>query len=689
MIKQANANERSRWKKMFHACRAAVRSPAGSVVAEFLLPLLVLDIMCFGTEEDEENIIQEMKDVLSFRPTLNSAQPTNIIMTTNEIQKSVNTLFTTIDTLQIWAEKETEERYKSNRGHTQNQKNSIQHGKSIDSLHSNESMYAIWPCEESVARINDLISSIPLSMCAKAAAGAGLDARALQYLESETREQMVELIYDNNDSNDHNIEAQSSNGPGKSLFPLQKNNLGLMQDLLGRLNDCDSMTAVARERERGGLSLNIIDLIHEKEVLGDWKAALQGYEQALQLYQQMTNHSKYPQTLQYSLDKLDLEKGMCRCLLQLGQLESVSNQVRGILAKNKIHFGLTDANQRARDELLPYACEASWRLGRWSQLEILINSNVISAEHRSLQDADGLYHIKLGQACLGLHRGDMSEVSLSIRDARIAVMTSLASVARESYPRFYPYLLRLHCLREIENSSEILCANFKEKGKQENSDSLFFDHVRSDSPTSWFWDGRLRMAAPEVAGASEIRNVRLALSRIAKEPSLEGNLWLKMGKSTRKAGLIDISRTAFAHAVVSYNASRNDLDGPVNAQPRSNSLFTQFQHEIQLQLAKLKHLAGESAAALQMMNMEYIDTEDLFDKDEKDAKKKILSWLYGDIVKWNEDIENDRELEGHMNSFGRRLLQSTEWIVEGRLKSGNEVKERYKLVQKVCPNWER
>ena len=706
---------------MFHACRAAIRSPAGSTVAEFLLPLLILDMMCFGDEKDEEITIQELKDALSYRPidvshkmnpshSDNFSKNTSIpCMNSNDLQKTLSTIFTTLDTLQIWAERETEERYKSARGGTgKNQISSLSLAKSV--INRNEKVCTIWPSDESIARINDLLSSLPLSNCAEAAAEAGMHARSLRYLELEARQQVVEKIYDDttcDDSHDdlgRNELAHSFlfSGPGRALTPLRHINLELVQKLLGRLNESDAMTAIARERERIGLSHDILDLIHEREVVGDWNGALQGYEQALQLRQHVNNRTETSTTSQRLIlleKQLLYEKGMCRCLLELGQLESVSNQVIGILnkgiyGKQKFHsHDYSAIYKRAEVELLPSATEAAWRLGRWSLLDKLVkDKHTNSSRLNGVYEAESAYHINLGQAFLGLHRRHASEVSNAIRSARTAIMTSLASVARETYPRFYPYLLRLHCLREIENASEVICSESKE-GKIENTYANFADYVGSDSPLKWHWDGRLRMAAPELAGSSEICNVRLALSRIAKEPYIEGKIWLSMGKSARKAGLLDISQTAFAHAEGSFATLKKHMIKTDESLDFNETSITDLQNQIQLQLAKSKHTTGESSTALQMMNMEDLNVKDLLMQDEINTQKAILLWLNRQR---NSDLpglllvnQSEEQLKGHMNAFGRRLLQATEWIVEGGLKSGPEVTDRYKLVQQVCPNWER
>lgn len=394
---------------------------------------------------------------------------------------------------------------------------------------------------------------------------------------------------------------------------------------------------------------------------------------------------------------------MLRSLLELGQLESVLNQVGGIVSRSSgaidvafMENNLFFSEHHALAELLPSASEAAWRLGRWSVLDNLVKDkeNKHTSGSVRVYNTDSLYHINLGRAMLGLHRRDKDEVLNAVEHARMSVMTSLASVARESYSRCYPHLLRLHCLREIDNATDFLCPEIV-SGIDPDSTlanypiSNFSDLASSDCPFGWDWGGRLRMAAPELAGASAIVNVRLALSKIAEERILEGKLWLATVKSARKAGLISISQTALGHA--EHALKRVNLTESPSNKPPLDLPLSNYWNEIHMQQAKLKHVTGESSVALQMMNMEDIETSDLLKQDHSALKESILRMLNGPQTPSDGSLQNlgNQNEEQSLRGFGRRLLQATEWVVEGCLKSGAEVIDRYKLTQRVCPKWER
>ena len=54
------------------------------------------------------------------------------------------------------------------------------------------------------------------------------------------------------------------------------------------------------------------------------------------------------------------------------------------------------------------------------------------------------------------------------------------------------------------------------------------------------WNDRLRLSAPDTTGSNAILNTRLALSRMANEPTVEGLMWLDIGKVARKGDCTEL-----------------------------------------------------------------------------------------------------------------------------------------------------
>ena len=92
--------------------------------------------------------------------------------------------------------------------------------------------------------------------------------------------------------------------------------------------------------------------------------------------------------------------------------------------------------------------------------------------------------------------------------------------------------------------------------------------------------------------------------------------------------------------------------------------------QVQLQFAKLKYAMGESTTALKVI--EDGIPSPCFQLDGEHLKSFIVKSTH-------ESVE----------IVGRRILQSTEWMVSDGLKSKSEISNRYRTVLELAPNWER
>jgi hypothetical protein len=323
--------------------------------------------------------------------------------------------------------------------------------------------------------------------------------------------------------------------------------------------------------------------------------------------------------------------------------------------------------------MAPLAVEAAWRLGRWSTLtEILDNVDRERPKERRL-DPDSLYQISVGRAVHGLKKRSSDKVSSSIKTARQAVMSSLSNVARDSYSRSYPYLIRLQCLRELENACPLMCSP-----EQENSMLRIGETASSYSSEGWNWDGRLKVVSMLLS--SEIIDVRLALARIAGDSLLEGSLFLEVGTKARKSGLVHVAANFLAQAEACCLRSSCDSDTDAPNAAHMNNLHS----STRLQFAKLKHLSGESSAALRLLGLE--DMAGLVDSDDKSLQAFVMRHECSAAATLA-DGGCDRASE--VCRFSRRLLQSTQWMVEGGIKGGSEVMDRFRIVQRLSPTWEK
>lgn len=289
MVIRSHERKSTPWTQLFYACRTAIRTRAGLSIAELLLPLLVLDRMCFGDGHDEQAIFREISETLAFREDVSSR------MSNSERRKAVNVVFNLIDTLQYWSEQETEQRY-----------NKEQSSASKRGDHHDQSTVEAcdWPVDESVMRIDDLLEAIPLGLRARGASRVGMHARALRLLEMFARKSVVEEVFNGNDDSKRVLSSSRSRAAG--FCPSSE--VDLMKKVLAELRDYDTAAALHEDNYDNDPQSRIRDNIRLKEAKGDWEGALQDYERALQL---LGEHHREPL----------LSQGALRCLLELGHFE--------------------------------------------------------------------------------------------------------------------------------------------------------------------------------------------------------------------------------------------------------------------------------------------------------------------------------------------------------------------------------
>jgi hypothetical protein len=626
MVQRSYETRKTKWSELFYACRTALRTQAGLGVAEFLLPILVLDRICFGDGPDELAVVQEMRDVLTFDE--NGTAP-DALMAHSERQKSVSALFMIIDTLQFWSEQETEQRHKNSSGAV---------SESLKERRSNPTPSAgdEWPLDESIMRIDDILQAIPLSLRADAAAKVGMHARALRYLEMAARARVVDSIFHANPGKKGGSDGPPKWSKSRAAGICTACDLNLTKEVLADLNDYETMSSLEEDTFLVDPSARVRDSIRQKEATGDWEGALQDYERAQQIDGLIHRN---PLT----------QRGALRCMLRLGRLDSVLSQVNGIMSPR------SSAEDMDISNAIPIAVEASWRLGRWESL-----AELVDVKGTSSIDSDGSYQVSLGHVMLGLHTKDLESVTSGLKRARGALMEGLSSVARESYSRAYDRIIRLQSLREIEDASHLVCA--------EDSAMNLGEWAGLDAGCGW--DRRLDFVSP--SGATTIINTRLALARLRSDSAFEGSLFLNMGKRARKNGLYNIATNAFAQAEAAFDSIGSE----------SRSGLNDFSSTLRMQVAKLRHDTGESSMALRMLGQE--DVERMADLDEPSLRLAAVSHVKRTVASTLGSVESKM-----IDGFVRSVLQSTRWMVEGGLKGGTEIMARFRIIHRLAPGWEK
>ena len=638
MIRRSKISGDNQWTDFFFACRTAIRSSAGLAVAEFILPLLILDRLCSDIKVVEDAIHSELLDVLCHHlPDIDTDSSTSCRMGQGERQKAISAVFSILDTLQWWAEHEIEDRHKCN-----SRLSSSSRSTSVIFEDSSN-----WSAVEGLNKIEALMDAVPLELRAKAATSVGMHARALQCLEMLARGKLAREIFDSPTQNRPEADMLARPRKGHVIDGL---NSSFLKKVLGNLDDFDTMSGVPKPE----LEVFGEDSIVEREARGDFEGAYNDYERCLQLEENPIKRRK-------------LEEGALRCLLELGRFETVLNQVNGMISRpeivetilvGEVHSSKTNLRPL---HLIPFAVEAAWKLGRWSEIDGLLAAEMGPTD--TIDEATA-YHISLGKVMLGLQERSQSLVDSSLECGRRATLSALSNMSRESYTRSYPFLVRLHCLREIQDVSEVFLSPGQCLSELANS------------PIDFDWNGRLAVVSS--LKSFTVIDVRTALARLANDASLEGSLHLKRGVKARKNGMYKIAANSFAKAASTIFQTDRGNDS------FSRIELADFMGSIQMQLAKLEYNTGEIMTALRILGDD--DVRGWLDVKAGNTHQFAVE---RDAITMSKLLKTNGLEVANSDRFAKRLLQSTQWMVEGGLKGVSELTERFKVAHELAPTWEK
>jgi FAT domain len=587
------------WTSLFASCRTAFRTEAGLGLAQFLFPFILLDRLCFGSEEELQTIYTEVNDVLTFPD--NNRTPRKRQMSLTDRRKAISSIFSVLNYFEAWAEPE---------GKLRQPKPS--------------SIIIEWKQADSATRLKGFINKISLTLRAKAAATVDMHATAVRYLEMASRASVVNRTF----GDDSRYMGLRSQNRSQAVGNCPSAELSLMKNALSALNDFETVATLCDDDSSASPRSRVRDSIRQAEAMEDWQGALSDYECAVRLNVRDTTS----------------RIGILRCLVKLGHFES---------ALRHANVGSDSKDHQPPLDTVPLAVEAAWRLGRWDTL-----SGLVEYGAKSTLDPSSQYQIHLGQALLHLWKKDVSGTQDCITNARLAVMDGLSNVARESYSRSYDHVVQLQALREIEDVAAWMCSC------AQRSDSLA-DLAEANGLS---WNRRLDIVSS--TGASTVANARMVLARLGGDAGLEGSLHLRMGKRSRKNGQLKEAETAFAQSEIAFACIATIKQARLN-------------NALHLQVAKLKHAAGDYNAALRLLNLHNLESMGTLEHgDLVLASHRRIAGILG-------DKPHDMDERQVTEMFVRGALVSTRWMVESGLKGVSEIMSRFRVIQKLSPSYEK
>ncbi|PQQ14473.1 serine/threonine-protein kinase ATR isoform X1 [Prunus yedoensis var. nudiflora] len=449
-IRKLTAHATGSRGSIFNACRGIVRHDMQTAI--YLLPYLVLNAVCHGTEEARHGITEEILCVLDIAASDNSGDAVHGVNGgKNEV--CIQAVFTLLDSLGQWVDDIKQELALSQSFQSMAAKQ--QASKTKDKIHNSlkNQDHLLVQC----TYVSKLLSAIPRVSLARAS------FRCQAYASS--------------------------------------------------LDEPDGLSGFACLRKSMRLQLQDQLLINKKA--GNWAEALTSCEQALQME---------PTSVQRHSDVLN-------CLLNMCHLQAMVTHVDGLISRIP-QYKKTWCMQ---------GVQAAWRLGRWDLMDEYLSGADEEGLLCSSSESNASFDMDVAKILQALMKKDQFSVDERIALSKQALIAPLAAAGMDSYVRAYPFVVKLHLLRELEDFHTLLADDsFLEKSFQ------LGDHGFSQVMENW--ENRLRFTQPSIWAREPLLAFRRLVFASSALGAQVGNCWLQYAKLCRMAGHYETANQAILEA---------------------------------------------------------------------------------------------------------------------------------------------
>ncbi|WOK94665.1 serine/threonine-protein kinase ATR isoform X1 [Canna indica] len=495
-IKKLTAHSTGPRSSIFSACRGIVRHDMQT--AAYLLPYLVLNVVSHGTLDARHSITEEILSVLNAAASGHGGAVVHEIAG-GQNELCIQAVFTLLDNLGQWVDDLKQETALSQNFHSSASKKVV--GLKIE----NEAMH----------NVSELLSSIPKVTLAKASFRCQAHARALMYYESHVREKSGSFNPAAVRSSFDNPGKSSSSDPAATSSDIDNlfadEDISYLMEIYSGLDEPDGLSGLANLRKASRLQDQL--LINEKA--GNWAEVLTLCEQALQTE---------PSSVQRHSDFLN-------CLLNMCHLQAMVTHVDGLISRIP-QYKKTWCMQ---------GVQAAWRLGRWDLMDEYLSSAEKEGPVCNTSESIASFDMGLANIIQAMMKKDQVMVAKRIRQSKEALIAPLAAAGMDSYVRAYPYIVKLHMLRELEDYSALLGkGSFLETSF--TLDNLKFLKVTKD------WENRLRFTQPSLWAREPLLALRRLVFNANNLSDQVGNCWLQYAKLCRSAGHYETAHQAILEA---------------------------------------------------------------------------------------------------------------------------------------------
>ncbi|MCL7051841.1 hypothetical protein MKW94_026365 [Papaver nudicaule] len=471
---------------IFNACRGIVRHDMQT--ATYLLPYLVLNAVCHSTAEARLGITEEILSVLSAAASENSEATVNGV-TGGQSEVCIQAVFTLLDNLGQWVDDVKQEVALSQSLQSSKQQSSKSTGRNKDP--SSKGPYELL---NQCNNVSELLAAIPKVTLAKASFRCKAYARALLYFESHVLEK----------SGSFNPAAERS-----GIF--EDDDVSTLMEIYSGLDEPDGLSGLAHLRKSSSLQDQL--LINKKA--GNWAEVLTSCEQALQLE---------PTSIQRHSDVLN-------CLLNMCHLQAMVTHVDGLISRVP----------KYKKTWCMQGVQAAWRLGRWDLMDEYISGADEEGILCSSSESNACFDMDVAKILQAIMKKDQFSVAERIAQSKQALLAPLAAAGMDSYTRAYPFVVKLHMLRELEDFHNLL-VNDSFLERSFHLDDPKFKKVTQD------WENRMRFTQPSLWTREPLLAFRRLVFGASDLDAYVGHCWLQYAKLCRSAGHNETANRAILEA---------------------------------------------------------------------------------------------------------------------------------------------
>ncbi|KAL9238429.1 hypothetical protein vseg_012850 [Gypsophila vaccaria] len=600
-IQKLIAHSTSSRADIFKACQGIVRQDIQTAI--YLLPYLVLDVVCHGSAAAREGVTDEILAVLDAAASENSGAEVYAV-SGGQSEVCIQAVFTLLDNMGQWVDDVEQEIALS-----QSLSSSYSKQPSKTSNRSTNPSTSSSQLGAQCKHVSKLLSAIPKVTLAEASLRCHAYARSLMYFESHVREK-----------------SGSFNPAAEKSGTFQDKDISYLMEIYSGLDEPDGLSGLASLRK----SVSLQDQLLINKKAGNWAEVLTSCEQALQMKSTLVQR----------------HSDVLNCLLNMCHLQAMVTHVDGLISRIP----------KYRKAWCMQGVQAAWRLGRWDLMDEYLDGADKESLNCCISENNASFDMDIAKILRSIINKDKFGVDEKIALSKQALIAPLAAAGMDSYTRAYPFVVKLHMLKELEEFHDMLEGQSFTEDSFHLKDEVFMEVTQS-------WESRLKFTQPSLWAREPLLAFRRFVFTASRQDSQVGDCWLQYAKLCRAAGHYETANRAILEAEAKSSGAPN----------------------VHIEKAKLLWSMKRSEGAIAELQQSLLNMP-----TEVVGSAAISSITSLCLVPANpQPFHSDAQSLNENHNIAKTLLLYSRWIHCTGQKQKEDVMSLYCRVRELQPKWEK